>query len=698
MSKLLFDIHLEQTADHIILGNNRLRLFFSLPSGDWSGLDAPGGLRMLFSENSVPKVSAQIDGVWLKTDTAKPPLYNYAVSSDCASASLTWTYQSPGEWEWSIIYTLYPDSARLERSARLISYGGLANPGFERFRFDFPNLLIGDPADCLFDAPGPFPFYENGKMVPFFPNMPLAKIAGQDLTVGSAPDLGFGLLILSNPRFGACTAGWMELDGALVNYRPSYRSDGRSVDFRFDEERACRLSPAQAISSSRQVLFFATHHRQILAEYRRGVITHMPLAPDTPPWIRDAVILEVFLKYFPDGLKGLRARLPFFRDLGINTVYIMPHWLGGYAPIDFYTVDPAYGSTADLCDVVQAAHDLGMHVLFDMVIHGFDPASPVIKAHPEFFCRGADGQIALHPEWKSATPDWVHPGYRNYMAGLARHHAETYGFDGYRVDAAAYKGPNWDRNLTYPAYFSGTAAHDLLYGMLNAIRSVNPEGILLNEVFGPGFYRVCDIAHDNMTMGPQLFLEKLAVGEATARDYKLHMQSVQELLPPGALRVYFARNHDTSWFYHFNGYTPQFLALDAVHSLLAIPELFTGDPDHGPNPDDDPRIWDFYRKLLARRKEWLELTHGEILFRDVDCDQPLVFCGLRRLDRQITLVAVSFGDTPLATTLSLSVDTPPNLHLLDLLDSQPRAHEYKGRRIHLTIEPGQVLLGRFYPR
>ncbi|MEJ7712336.1 MAG: hypothetical protein WKF84_21385 [Pyrinomonadaceae bacterium] len=39
-------------------------------------------------------------------------------------------------------------------------------------------------------------------------------------------------------------------------------------------------------------------------------------------------------------------------------------------------------------------------------------------------------------------------------------------------------------------------------------------------------------------------------------------------LPIGANRVFYTRNHDTSWFYHFNGYTPRFMSMEAVRRVL----------------------------------------------------------------------------------------------------------------------------------
>jgi len=73
------------------------------------------------------------------------------------------------------------------------------------------------------------------------------------------------------------------------------------------------------------------------------------------------------------------------------------------------------------------------------------------------------------------------------------------------------------------------------------------------------------------------------------------------------------------------------MALEAVHALCVIPEVFAGDPKHGPHPDDDPAIYATYRKLFALRKEFPELARGELLLQQIRTDNPRVFTALRQL-------------------------------------------------------------------
>lgn len=270
------------------------------------------------------------------------------------------------------------------------------------------------------------------------------------------------------------------------------------------------------------------------------------------------------------------------------------------------------------------------------------------------------------------------------------------------MDAASYKGPNWDPNLPYPAYRSGSAAPELMEAMLGAMRRVKPGAVLLSEVFGPMFYTVCNLVHDNQTEAPQSFLEQLEVGAVGASDYKHHMANVFTALPRGANRVYYTRNHDTSWFYHFNGYTPAFMATEAIHALCAIPEVFAGDPKHGPNPDDDPAVYAHYRKLFALRRDYPELARGALLLDEVVGDNPKVFTALRRLESCQTLVVVSLSNNKEQMTAEFAhptahLDSGGTIELRDPIAGTAVSARVDGKeraRIRLVLAPFQVLVGR----
>ena len=97
------------------------------------------------------------------------------------------------------------------------------------------------------------------------------------------------------------------------------------------------------------------------------------------PWWRDAVMYEVYLRSFADGngdgigdIPGLRSRLPYLRDLGVDGIWITPWYPspmkdGGYDVSDYVDIDPLFGTLADARALVDDAHRNGLKVIVDFV-------------------------------------------------------------------------------------------------------------------------------------------------------------------------------------------------------------------------------------------------------------------------------------------------------------------------------------------
>jgi alpha-glucosidase len=110
-------------------------------------------------------------------------------------------------------------------------------------------------------------------------------------------------------------------------------------------------------------------------------LSRTPSARDSlaAPWWRSAVIYQVYIRSFADGdgdgvgdIAGLRSRLPYLADLGIDALWINPWYPSpmkdaGYDVSDFRDIEPVFGTLADAEAMIGEAHDLGMRVLLDIV-------------------------------------------------------------------------------------------------------------------------------------------------------------------------------------------------------------------------------------------------------------------------------------------------------------------------------------------
>src|SRR6266545_4108365 len=107
-----------------------------------------------------------------------------------------------------------------------------------------------------------------------------------------------------------------------------------------------------------------------------------------PEWWRDAVFYEVYVRSFADSngdgfgdLPGIRQRLPYLQDLGIDAIWLTPFYPSpgidhGYDVANYVDVDPLFGTLADFDELLAANHELGMRLIVDIVPNHTSSAHP----------------------------------------------------------------------------------------------------------------------------------------------------------------------------------------------------------------------------------------------------------------------------------------------------------------------------------
>lgn len=205
-------------------------------------------------------------------------------------------------------------------------------------------------------------------------------------------------------------------------------------------------------------------------------------------WWRTAAIYQIYIRSFADGngdgvgdVAGLRARLPYLRDLGVDAVWINPWYEspmadGGYDVADFRRVDPVLGTLEEGAAFVAEAHEHGIRVILDIVPnHVSDQhawfraalaAGPGSPERERFLFREGRGPGGDEPPngWRAAfggpawtrttdpdgTPgqwylhlfapeqpdlNWDHPEVRAEFESILRFWFDK-GVDGFRIDVA----------------------------------------------------------------------------------------------------------------------------------------------------------------------------------------------------------------------------------------------------------------------
>jgi alpha-glucosidase len=171
------------------------------------------------------------------------------------------------------------------------------------------------------------------------------------------------------------------------------------------------LRPSSAMAQVESTLLPATGPRRIDA--------------GAAVWWRDAVVYQVYVRSFADGngdgsgdLAGVRARLPYLRDLGVDALWFNPWYPSpqadnGYDIVDYRQVDPAYGTLAAAEELISAARAVGLRTIVDVVpnhvsnehawFHEAVSSGPGSPARSRFWFRAGRGADGSEPPngWRS---------------------------------------------------------------------------------------------------------------------------------------------------------------------------------------------------------------------------------------------------------------------------------------------------------
>jgi alpha-glucosidase len=96
-------------------------------------------------------------------------------------------------------------------------------------------------------------------------------------------------------------------------------------------------------------------------------------------WWRQATVYQIYPRSFADSngdgmgdLKGITAKVPYLKELGIDAVWLSPFYPsaladGGYDVDDYRNVDPRLGTLEDFDEMTAALHATGIKVIVDIV-------------------------------------------------------------------------------------------------------------------------------------------------------------------------------------------------------------------------------------------------------------------------------------------------------------------------------------------
>ena len=210
----------------------------------------------------------------------------------------------------------------------------------------------------------------------------------------------------------------------------------------------------------------------------------------------DLVIYELHLRDFTDNaygegnIKAAMEYLDYLENLGVNAIELMPvqefdgndSW--GYGTHAYFAMDKVYGTRDDYKAFIDACHQRGMAVLFDVVynhatgahpyaaLYWDDGANNVTESNPWFFVNATHPYNVYH-QW-----DHSNPMFREYVKKNLEYLIKEYKVDGFRFDLTKGFMPNGNNVESYNAERVG-----YLKEYRNHIRSVDPNAVMICEHF-----------------------------------------------------------------------------------------------------------------------------------------------------------------------------------------------------------------------
>lgn len=327
------------------------------------------------------------------------------------------------------------------------------------------------------------------------------------------------------------------------------------------------------------------------------------------PWWRTTTIYQVYPRSFADAdgdgigdLPGVIDHLDHLVELGVGAVWLSPFFASpqrdvGYDVSDFRSVAPEYGTLDDAQRLIDRAHELGLRVLFDLVLNHTSDEHPWFlesrssrtgpRADWYVWSNGRQGrrgrrrppnnwrsELQVTPRWQWSDereqwylasflpfqPDlnWRNPELRAEMFDTVRTWLAR-GVDGFRLDifGSIMQDADLRDNRRRPVFTDGlprlqtpdrTMNTDDNFVLAADLRAVCDEfdgdRVLLGEVFGPAstlrrYLR--DRDRDGLHL---VFLFEFLASRYRAAAYReLIVRYEQDLATP-LLPTYVLENHD----------------------------------------------------------------------------------------------------------------------------------------------------------
>lgn len=381
---------------------------------------------------------------------------------------------------------------------------------------------------------------------------------------------------------------------------------------------------------------------------------------EVPQWAANKVVYQIFPSRFAStqpvdkklwykapitpmddlhgNLRGIIEHLDYIKDLGIDVVYLTPIFKSNschkYDTIDYYQVDPSFGTTEDLKELVLKSHERGMKVVLDAV---YNHTGREFFAFQDILEKGEKSkyldwyfidELPLKGEW-GEIPNFKCFGYYGGMPKLNLKNPEV---EKYITDVACY----WIKECDIDGWrldVGDEISHFFWKNFRKAIKAVKKDMLIIGEIWHyagdflegdewdtvmnyPFYLNLIDLLADEKINVSQ-FVQNLGYlkGRLNKKCYPLMWNLID--------------SHDTARFLHLCNDNKKKQHLAAAFQLLlpGMPMVYYGDEYAMPGANDpdcrrgmywdeeyqDKEMYNWYKKLMQVRKTHACIVEGELI-------------------------------------------------------------------------------------
>ncbi len=432
------------------------------------------------------------------------------------------------------------------------------------------------------------------------------------------------------------------------------------------------------------------------------------LATENTAWVEHAVVYGVIPRNFGSpAFQAITARLDDLADLGITAIWLAPVNVSppgdyGYAVVDYFNLNPTYGTKEDFRRMIQEAHARGIHVMMDLVPNHSSAKHPyfldALENGPDspywnFYDRDAEGNPTHYFHWTHLPNlNYSNPEVERWILEASSYWVREFDVDGYRVDAC------WGVKERKPDFWPKWRQE---------LKRIRPDLFLLAEAsardpyyFDHGF----DAGYDwTDELGKWAWTPVFDSYRHRLLVYNLEVALTNRPtgFHPDALIFRFLNNNDTGdRFITTHGEPFTRVATALLLTLPGIPCIYTGDEvglEFRPYQNPEPLTWDesrypglrdYHKKLIALRKEVPALGSRQWLPLEVTPKpDQIVFAFARFVGEyeQPVLVCLNFAET----TAEAEVKLPEALQAL--AEAGPLTDLITGQVV-ASLAPGSLRL------